>query len=133
MSTQTNTLPAPAVEGAIANPSNPKHFMVLKSINRRVRIFTGDRLIADTTGAMRLVEIGNAIYDPLVYVPAADLCQNLNRLEKTSLCPLKGEAAYFAFDGEEIGWAYPEPFDFAEALRGYHSFWPNKVRVEEGE
>lgn len=132
MSAQIENIPIPLVEDAIVNPSNPRHFMVLKLIDRQVRIFAGDTLIADTTGAVRLIEIGKSIYDPLVYVPGDDLCQPLDRLEKTSLCPLKGEAAYFALEGEEIGWAYLQPYDFAGALKGYHSFWPGKVRIVEG-
>ena len=129
---QTETPCAPAIEGAIVNPSNPRHFIVLKAIDRRIRIFTGDTLIADTPDAVRLIEVGKTIYDPLVYVPTADLCQNLSRLEKTTTCPLKGEAAYFALEGEEIGWTYPEPYDFAGALKGYQAFWPHKVRIVEG-
>ena len=132
MPTQTDTMPAPAIEGAIANPSNPRHFMVLRPIDRQIRVFAGDRLIADTMAAVRLIEVGKTIYDPLVYVPATDLCQPLERIEKSTICPLKGEAAYFALEGEEISWAYPEPYDFAHALEGYHAFWPGKVRIEEG-
>ena len=134
MSQQIDTLSAcpPAIEGAIVNPSNPRHFMVLKTIDRRIRIFAGDTLIADTLGAVRLIEVGKTIYDPLVYVPTADLRQSLARLEKSTTCPLKGEAAYFALEGEEIGWAYPEPYDFADALKGYQAFWPHKVRIVEG-
>ncbi len=132
MSTQADTHPIPAIEGAIANPSNPHHFMVLRAIERRVQIFAGDTLVADTTNAVRLIEVGKTIYDPLVYVPAADLRQPLKRLEKSTVCPLKGEAGYFALDDEEISWAYSEPYDFAHALKGYHSFWPGKVRIVEG-
>jgi len=95
MSTQTDTHPTLAIEGAIASPSNPRHFMVLKAIDRRVRIFAGDTLVADTTNAVRLIEVGKTIYDPLVYVPAADLCQNLKRLKKSTVCPLKGRGWIF--------------------------------------
>jgi len=132
MSIQTDTPATLSIEGAIANPSNPRHFMVLKPIERRIRVFTGDTLIADTMSAVRLIEVGKTIYDPLVYVPTADLCHNLDPLEKSTTCPLKGEAAYFALEGEEIGWAYPDPYDFARALKGYQAFWPHKVRIEEG-
>ena len=63
----------PPVEGAIRNPSNPHHFMVIKPIPRKVRVFIGDRLIADTTEAVRVIEIGRSVYDPVVYFPADDL------------------------------------------------------------
>ncbi len=133
MSIQTITQESvPPVEGAIRNPSNPHHFMVIKPIDRCVRVFIGDRLIADTTDAVRVIEIGQKAYDPLVYVPAADLTQRLKETDKTSHCPLKGDAVYFAIGGEEIGWSYVAPFDFANQLAGCLCFWPSKVRIEEG-
>ncbi|MCZ6772494.1 MAG: DUF427 domain-containing protein [Proteobacteria bacterium] len=122
----------PPVDGAIRNPSNPHHFMVIKPIDRCVRTFIGETLIADTTDAVRVIEIGKNAYDPLVYVPAADLTQRLEETDKISHCPLKVDAVYFAIGGEEIGWSYVAPFDFANQLAGRLCFWPSKVRIEEG-
>lgn len=119
------------VEGAIRQPSNPHHFMVLKPVNRRVRISFGERLLADTTDALCLIEIGRKAHDPVLYVPATDLVFALDEIEKTSHCPLKGDASYFGVDGEEVGWAYIDPFDFAKELEGRHAFWASKVRVEQ--
>jgi len=120
------------VEGAIPNPNNPQHFMVIKPIDRRIRVFMGETLIAETLNAVRLLEVGRTIYDPVIYVPADDLSQPLQRNEKASHCPLKGDAAYFECDGSEVSWAYVETFDFADDLKGRHAFWPDKVRIEEG-
>ena len=119
------------VEGAIRQPSNPHHFMVLKPVNRRVRILFGERLLADTTGALCLIEIGRKAHDPVLYVPAIDLVLPLDEIEKTTHCPLKGDASYYAVDGEELSWAYKEQFDFAKELTGLHAFWASKVRVEQ--
>jgi len=122
----------PSVEGAIRNPNNPNHFMVLKPVAQRVRIFLDERLVADTTNALCLIEIGRKAHDPVLYVPAEDLTAPLEKLEKATHCPLKGDASYYAVDGEEIGWAYREPFDFAVELAGRHAFWSKKVRIEQG-
>ena len=119
------------VEGAIRQPSNPHHFMVLKPVERRVRISFADRLLADTTGALCLIEIGRKAHDPVIYVPPSDLVLALDEIDKTTHCPLKGDASYYGVDGEEIGWAYLEPFDFASQLAGLHAFWARTVRLEQ--
>ena len=53
------------VEGAIRQPGNPHHYMVAKPVDKRVRIWRGDRLIADTNDALCLIEIGRRAYDPV--------------------------------------------------------------------
>lgn len=121
------------VEGAIRNPDNPHHFMVLKPVNHLVKIFRGDELLAKTNNALRVIEIGKSVYDPILYIPTKDVIASLTRTEKTSHCPLKGNATYFEFTGEEIAWSYSRPFDFAKELRDHHAFWSSKIRIEEGE
>ena len=123
----------PEVEGAIRQPGNPHHFMVINPVERRVRIWRGERLIADTRDALWLIEVGRKAYDPVIYVPPEDVVVPLERVDKTTHCPLKGDASYYAVDGAEIGWAYLEPFDFAAVLARRHAFWASKVRIEHGE
>lgn len=123
----------PQVEGAIRQPGSPHHFMVAKPVDRRVRIWCGDRLIADTGDALCLIEVSSRVYDPVIYVPPEDVVTPLEHVDKTTHCPLKGDASYYAFDGEEVGWAYLAPFDFAAVLAGRHAFWTSKVRIEQGE
>lgn len=120
------------VADAIREPSNPNHFMVARPVTRRLRVFQGDQLLAETTNALCLVEIGRKAYDPVFYVPPEDLLVALDKTEKTTRCALKGDASYFALDGEEIGWAYLTPFDFAAVLTGLHAFWADRVRFELG-
>lgn len=116
----------------IRNPGNPGHFMALKPVTGRVRIYAGNTLLADTQDALRLVEVGRDVYDPLIYVPASDLTADLERLDKSTHCPLKGDASYHAHDGKEIAWSYDSPLDFAAGIAGRRAFWPGKVRIEEG-
>ena len=128
-----NLAAVPSVEGAMRNPDNLNHFMVAKPVERRVRVFLGDKMLAETSKALRLVEIGKAAYDPLLYIPMADVILPLEPMDKTTHCPLKGDANYFSFEGNEISWSYLEPFEFSKAIKGHHAFWPSKVRIEEGE
>lgn len=122
-----------AFADAIRNPSNPGHLMVLKPVNRRVRIYTGDTLLADSTRALRVIEVGKSLYDPVVYVPGDDLVADFEQLEKSTHCPLKGDASYFALNGEELGWAYENSIEVASAIKGHYAFWPQKTRLVEGE
>jgi uncharacterized protein (DUF427 family) len=122
----------PQVEGAIRQPGSPHHFMVAKPVDHRVRIWRGERLIADTCDALCLIEMSRKAYDPVIYVPPEDVAVPLESVDKTTHCPLKGDASYYALDGEEVGWAYLEPFDFAAVLARRHAFWASKVRIEQG-
>ena len=113
-------------------PGNDAHFMHVKSVPRRVRVRRGDHVFADSTNALRIMETGHGPYDPMIYIPRADVGVSLEAVEGMSTrCPLKGEASYFALDGEEIAWTYDRPLDVSEILKGHIAFYPNKVVVEE--
>jgi len=118
---------------AIRNPANPAHFMVIKPVNRRIRVYAGETLLADSTNAIRVMETGRTVYDPVVYVPKPDLAASLENIDKSTHCPIKGDAAYVGLNGKEVGWSYPDPLPFAIALKDRHAFWPDKVRLVEGE
>ena len=62
----------------------------------------------------------------------------LVRTDRSTHCPLKGDAEYFDLvirEGDvlatEIAWSYPEPPDFASALAGRIAFYADKVTIEE--
>lgn len=126
----TSTDPALTAETVVRNPANPDHFMVIEPVDGRVRFFMGERLIAASDAGLRVREVGRKAYDPVLYVPARDLAVALQPTARTTHCPLKGDAAYYALHGLEISWSYTTPFDFAGALAGCHAFLPAKVRVE---
>ena len=56
----------------------------------------GDREIAKTNNALVLSEVGYAIYEPVIYFPESDVAlELLEKIDKTTHCPLKGDTAYF--------------------------------------
>ena len=122
-----------AFERAIRNPDNQNHLMVIKDVPRRIRIYHGAALLADTNHALRVLEIGKSVYDPVLYVPEADLKTRLGHVDRSTHCPIKGDASYVSHDGEEIGWVYKVPIDMARQLAAHYAFWPSKVRIVEGE
>ncbi|MCY0096037.1 DUF427 domain-containing protein [Hoeflea ulvae] len=123
----------PMLEGAIRNPANPNHLMVIRPIKRTVRVYVDGTLIAETQNALRVMEMGKSLYDPAIYVPASDITADLEPLEKTSHCPIKGDASYVALNGNEIAWTYNNNLDISEQLAGHFAFWPDKVKITEGD
>ena len=117
---------------AIRNPNAPEHLMIIKPVANRVRAYFGDELIADTKNAVRVIEIGKSVYDPVIYFPIGDLILNLDAGTKTTHCPLKGDASYLFFNDQEIAWTY-KTLDFANCLTGRVAFWANRIRIVEGE
>lgn len=126
------------VANAIHNPSEPRHFMRIKPVARRVAVRLGDEILAETTRAVRLLEAGKDLYDPVCYLPPSDVSGALRRNDRTTHCPLKGDAAYFdlldAAGGirePNIAWCYPEPLEIAADLAGLVAFYGTIVSIEE--
>jgi uncharacterized protein (DUF427 family) len=58
--------------------------------------------------------------------------------DRTTHCPLKGDAVYFSVDGwkpadgsDYLAWSYATTFDFARELQGLVAFNPAHVSVTE--
>lgn len=117
----------------IHNPAEPRHFLRAKPVPRLVRVRRGDTILAETTDALRVTELAKDMLDPVFYLPVSDLRVALTPVEgKTTHCPLKGDASYFAdADGTHIAWTYEAPFDFADVLAGRIAFYADEVTVEE--
>lgn len=122
-----------SLEDAIRNPNDPNHMMVIKSVPRRMRVYAGDTLLADSTRALRVMELGKSVYDPVIYFPQEDVVAPLDQAEKSTHCPIKGDASYVSLAGNEIGWVYKDPIPMTRQLKGHHAFWPSKTRLVEGE
>ena len=117
----------------IHRPDSDQHFMVLRPIQQRVvvRLPNGQKL-ADSEDAIRLMESGRTLYDPVIYLPRRDLTMDLVTERGESKCPLKGTATYYGVEGhEKLAWSYREPLSFATAIRDLVAFYPNKVIIEE--
>lgn len=126
------------VRGAIHRPDEPRHFMRLKPVAGRVRVLREGALLAETAGALRCLEAGRDLYDPVLYLPMGDVRARLAQAERRTHCPLKGDATYFDLHDEagavacpEIAWAYADPFPFARDLAGRVAFDAARVTLEE--
>ncbi|MEP1209742.1 MAG: DUF427 domain-containing protein [Rhizobiaceae bacterium] len=125
------------MEATIHRPDKPQHQMVLRPINKLVLMrLPGGQVLTESQNAIRLIEIGKTIYDPVIYLPRGDIMAELIRETKTTECPLKGTASYFGIEDcgkshESIAWSYLDPFDFAKKIKGLMAFYPDRVIVEE--
>ena len=122
----------------IHNPGDPRHYMRIKPVGGRVRIRLGDRVLADSRNALRLLEAGRDVYDPVLYIPMADVRATLAPVEKRTYCPLKGQASYFDLVSEEneveaseIAWSYRETLDMADEIKDLVAFDAARVTIEE--
>ena len=123
----------------IHNPNEPRHYMRIKPVGRRVRVLRDGKVLADSTDALRVLEAGRDIYDPVIYVPRDDVCAELASAEKDkTFCPIKGHASYFdlllddgRIDVAEIAWSYEDTVTEASQLKDRIAFVPATVLIEE--
>ncbi|MDH3713802.1 MAG: DUF427 domain-containing protein [Gammaproteobacteria bacterium] len=122
----------------IHNPQEPRHFMRVKPVNGCIRILRDGKLLAESEKALRVLEAGRDLYDPVLYLPREDVVAKLVRADKRTHCPLKGQASYFdLYDDNnrvqvaEVAWSYETSFDFASELKERIAFDAKLVVIEE--
>lgn len=98
--------------------------------SRHVVVELGDRVVADTSRAVRVCETS---HPPVFYVPLEDITPGvLQPAAGTSWCEWKGAATYWdaVVDGRRVpavGWSYEEPTPGFEHLRSAVAFYPDRV------
>jgi uncharacterized protein (DUF427 family) len=96
---------------------------------RRVRVVLAGAVIADTTGAHRVLETS---HPPVYYVPLEDVAPGALEPARGpgSFCEWKGAATYLDVIGgdghrvERAAWTYPDPTPAFETLRDAVAFYP---------
>lgn len=113
----------------------PDHPIELEPFDGHVRVTFAHHTVADTDAALELRE---ASYPPVYYVPLADVDHGaLRPSETTSHCPYKGDACYYdVIDPHTLQavtdavWHYRDPYPSVERIAGYVAFYPDRVRIE---
>ncbi|MEM6971895.1 MAG: DUF427 domain-containing protein [Pseudomonadota bacterium] len=100
----------------------------LVPVAERVAVEHGGLIVADTTGAWRVLETS---HPPTYYLPAADVMAALTPVGGGSLCEWKGPAQYFDVEiaGQRLAraaWCYPKPTARFSAIAGYLAFYPSR-------
>jgi uncharacterized protein (DUF427 family) len=106
------------------------HPITIAPFEGRVRVTSGDRVIADSRRALALEE---ASYPVAYYLPAEDVrVAELQPSPTRTHCPYKGEASYLSLPGgpADIAWSYQQPFPAVAEIAGHWAFYSSKVSVE---
>jgi uncharacterized protein (DUF427 family) len=119
-------MPGPDQESVWDYPRPPR----VEAFAERVRVVVDGIVIADSSGAVRVLETAGA---PVYYLPRDDVRMDLLAASSgTSHCEWKGRASYWSLrtPGRAIpdaGWSYETPMRGFEAIRGRLAFYAAKV------
>lgn len=114
--------PGPGQESVWDYPRPPR----LEGSPRHIEVFFNGVKIADTTGAMRVLETS---HPPTYYLPPADIrTEYLIRSNRQSFCEWKGSAGYYTVrvgdrEARDVAWFYPNPTAAFAGLKGYVAFY----------
>src|SRR3954452_25340997 len=86
----------------------------------------GGSAVFDTTTAKLLYEIG---IPPVLYIALEDFhAARLERTDRATHCPFKGDASYWSVgDAENVVWAYQDPKPEAAWLKDYAEVYWNRM------
>ena len=119
--------PAPGFE------AHPNYEVTITPTTSRVRVLVGDAVLADTAHALTVTE---SRHRPVWYLPMADVDQSrLTATDHSTYCPFKGHASYWSVDDgrgglENVIWGYEDPYAECEPLKGFVSFYTDRVTLE---
>jgi uncharacterized protein (DUF427 family) len=108
----------------------PDHPITITPNPHRVRVVLGGFIVAESTRALTLRE---ASFPPVHYIPRADVRMDLlDRTDRKSHCPYKGDASYFKATAgglvrDNAGWSYEQPYPAVGAIASHLAFYPDKV------
>jgi len=97
---------------------------------RHVRVVLGGMTIADSGGALRVLETS---HPPVLYIPPQDVAEGvLTEVARTTFCEFKGHASYLdAAAGGRVeraaAWTYRSPAAGYAALRDHVAFYPGRM------
>ena len=94
---------------------------------RHVRVACEGRPLADSSRAVGILETASP---PTFYVPPEDVCEtSLHPSARTTFCEWKGLAREFDLaDRTGVAWSYIDTFPEFDAIAGFFSFYPARVR-----
>jgi uncharacterized protein (DUF427 family) len=93
----------------------------------------GDAVLGEST---RVQELTEGSYPAVLYFPRTDIAMAmLDRTERASTCPHKGQANYYSIvtPGGTLAnavWTYETPKAGCEAIAGHLAFYTDRVTVE---
>ncbi|NIZ12939.1 DUF427 domain-containing protein [Phaeobacter sp. HF9A] len=96
---------------------------------------SGGAVLGETSNALELSE---GELKPVIYFPRADIAMAfLDRSDKTSQCPHKGDATYYSIVNkssvtENAAWSYETPLETVAEIKDYLAFAQQEsIKVEQ--
>ena len=104
-----------------------RHYSVIDPYTRKLTFTYKNEVIAETTNALILKEVGKSVYNPVFYLPKEDIKASLQlEPQRASHCPIKGDATYWTIEGETLdtyfAWSYEEPLPRSKKIKGHVAF-----------
>src|SRR6266540_82276 len=119
-------------EQIFAHPRDPYHRVDVLDSARHVRVMIDAQAIAETSRPRLLFETG---LPTRYYIPQQDVRMDLlTATDKHTRCPYKGEASYWTVsvgstELADLAWSYLDPIQESPRIRGYVSFFNEKVDI----
>ena len=106
-----------------------RHYAVVDPYNRKLTLkYKGD-ILAETSNALILKEVGKGVYNPVLYLPKDAIKMELElESSRQSHCPIKGDATYWNIKGDYtnnyFAWSYEEEgvLPRAKKIKGHIAF-----------
>lgn len=112
-------------ERNVGHPRDPFHRIDIVHSSRHVRVELDGAVLAESSKPYLLFE---PPIPPRYYLPHEDVRLDLLQpSDSKSFCAYKGEASYFAFDGDDIAWTYPQPLREAAEVTDRVAFFNEHV------
>ena len=108
----------------------PDHPITISPAEAKVRVTVAGRIVAESTRALRLEEMG---HPRVYYVPRSDADMSLLvRTTHYTYCPYKGDCTYYSIpiggtNSEYAVWTYENPYEAVAGIREYLAFYPSRV------
>jgi uncharacterized protein (DUF427 family) len=119
-------------ERLYSHPRDPRHRVDVIPSSRHIRVEIDGETIADSHRPHLLFETGHPVR---YYLPPEDVrMEFLTATERHTRCPYKGEASYWtakigSVELPDIVWSYLDPIPQCPKVKGYLSFFNEKVDV----
>ena len=108
----------------------PDHPITISPAEDKVRVTVAGKVVAESTGALRLQEKG---YPPVYYLPRNDADMSLLvRTAHYTYCPYKGDCTYYSIPiggskFEYAVWTYEKPYEAVASIKECLAFYPSRV------
>jgi uncharacterized protein (DUF427 family) len=108
----------------------PDHPIAIGPAGGRIRVTFAGHIIAESDAALLLTE---ASYAPVYYLPPAHVdFAVLERSDRKTRCPYKGEASYYSIcvagrTAPDAVWCYEHPLEAVSAIADHLAFYPDRV------